>query len=254
MKRAIPILLAAAPISLLAFVYTQQPYVWVWLTWFIACLISAWIVNRGIYRIVLVNMGVIFFAIGLFDSYWAWKQAKHVRFGMSQLANASERSKKRLDDDLGYRAAPYAKGRERRPFDSESFVESWYNFDKFGLRVSPADVGGPDLDCILFFGGSNTWGSGVEDEETHPYIVGLKTGPEIRVHNFGIGGYGTHQMLAAIESGYVEDIVECRPKLIIYGAIKNHARRITGRVEWDVHGPRYRIGDDGRRREGRELG
>ena len=76
-----------------------------------------------------------------------------------------------------------------------------YTIGPNGLRVSPPYEEVADVPCALFFGGSFTFGTGVEDDEALPYVAGILSEGKYRVYNFGYRGYGPHQMLAALESG-----------------------------------------------------
>jgi hypothetical protein len=95
----------------------------------------------------------------------------------------------------------------------------------------------------LFFGDSFTFGVGVDDRETMPYVVGTLSG--YRVYNFAYQGYGPHQMLAAIERGLVSRVVRCQPRAAIYQVIADHPWRAAGWAPWDQHGPRFVLGKDG---------
>jgi hypothetical protein len=46
----------------------------------------------------------------------------------------------------------------------------------------------------------------LRDEQSYPYLVGEALGDAYQTFNFGMSGYGTHQMLALIESGRLDDI------------------------------------------------
>ena len=87
--------------------------------------------------------------------------------------------------------------------------------------------------CIFIFGGSYTFGEGVNDSSSMPYIVGLHQ--DKKVHNLGFHGYGPHQMLAAIENR----LLDCNPGLAIYQAIPSHIGRASGFSSFDRNGPKY---------------
>jgi len=155
-----------------------------------------------------------------------------------------EPAARREDHDiLGYAPVKQKLFEKRYAGDDLIFEISW-TIDADGLRVSPPYRGDANARSILFFGCSYTFGDGVNDEETMPYLVGLKTNAKYRVYNFGWPGYGPHQMLAAIEHGMVSDIVECEPAYVIFTAIVDHTFRCAGRAIWDCHGPKYVV--DGR--------
>lgn len=121
-----------------------------------------------------------------------------------------------------------------------------YTIDANGFRVSAPDSGSDASYCILFFGGSYTFGAGVNDDEAMPYVLGAKSGGRFRTYNLGYSGYGPHQMLAALEHGIVEDILTCQPKYAVYQAITDHALRVANKVPWDRYGPRYIVGTHSR--------
>ena len=57
---------------------------------------------------------------------------------------------------------------------------------------------------INFFGGSQTFGEGLNDDETIPALVQKKTRVH-RVYNYAYRGYGPHQMLRMIETNALKD-------------------------------------------------
>ena len=66
------------------------------------------------------------------------------------------------------------------------------------------------------------------------------------MHNFSFGGWGPHQMLAALEAGEVEGSLDCEPTHAVYVSVHDHVRRVAGRSPWDPHGPRFELRSDGR--------
>lgn len=148
------------------------------------------------------------------------------------------------DERLGY--AP-AKGHEttfRRLADEVLVYDVVYSIDANGLRKAPPHR--PDADeCILFFGGSFTFGEGLLDEETLPYRVGIETDGAYRIHNFGFHGYGPHQMLAALELGVVDEAIDCAPRFVVYQGAAFHIDRAAGLSSWEKGGPRFEPIDEG---------
>lgn len=148
-------------------------------------------------------------------------------------------------ETLGYAPLPGSRARARRRFGSELLYDVTYTIDETGLRVAPPFADGAGHECLLFFGGSFVFGEGVNDEETLPYQVGVRTRGRFRVHNFGFHGYGPHQMLASLEDELVQGTIDCAPRHAIYLALPDHVIRAAGFRSWDVHGPRYVLGPDG---------
>jgi len=142
------------------------------------------------------------------------------------------------DDILGYAPRKNSVVREKKYFKNRLLYDVVYTIDERGLRITP-DAAGADDACVIVFGGSFTFGSGVNDDESMPYVLGQLQ--KAKVYNLGYQGYGPHQMLAAIEN----DLIPCQPKLAIYQALDIHAARSAGYSGWDIHGPKYVL-DGGR--------
>jgi hypothetical protein len=144
------------------------------------------------------------------------------------------------DSLLGYRAAAGAHVRARRVRqDSILLYDVTYDTDSSGLRVAPPAASNPGGECVLFFGGSFTFGEGVENQQTMPYRVGVLSGGRYRTVNFGLHGYGPHHMLALLQSGRVAHSVGCRPRYAIHLAIGDHVARAAGLSGGP--GPRYSL-------------
>ena len=62
---------------------------------------------------------------------------------------------------------------------------------KDGSRFSGKISGDSEVD-VLFIGGSFTQGWAVDDQETFPWFFQKKI-PNLKVKNYGVGGYGTYQ-------------------------------------------------------------
>ena len=111
-----------------------------------------------------------------------------------------------------------------------------YRFEGSGLREIPTAVqGGPYK--VVFFGCSYMFGHGVKDDQTLPYYFVRESKRTFEGFNFAGDGWGPHQMLREIETGFIRRVAG-RPELAIYEAIPDHLRRVAGRAPWE-DGPRY---------------
>ena len=134
------------------------------------------------------------------------------------------------DPFLGYRHSPGA---------HEQDGEVVYNIDVDGLRVGPPQTPGLEHQgCVLFFGCSYTFGEGVSDDQTFPYLVQLKTGGRFQSRNFGMSGSAPHYALAQVESGMVERGAHCVPSHAIYLVLPHHLVRVAGKFLVRF-GPKY---------------
>jgi len=150
------------------------------------------------------------------------------------------------NESLGYAPLAASRGTATRSFAGEVLYDVVYTIDQNGLRVAPPVADGAGSECLLFFGGSFTFGEGVGDSETMPYQVGVQTGGRFRVYNFGFHGYGPHQMLAALQDELVSGTIECEPHHAIYQGLPDHVLRAAGFRSWDSHGPRFVLGAAGK--------
>ena len=236
---------AAGVLSVVSFKYSNYPFLWMaagWLVCFSGCGVFS---RKPIAKAVLYNIAFVCLLVGAFEAYAA--MALHAKQAAKRSGPQLQttRSKDYTDPHpiLGYAARPNSHSTVQLSFGEKIIYNVSYNFDAYGLRVSPPSLNGPCEECVLFFGGSFTLGEGVEDAEALPYQVGLKS--RCPVYNFGFRGYGPHHMLAAIEKGMLVDIVDCRPQAVIYQAILDHVSRVAGLSSWGADTPRYRIAADG---------
>ena len=139
------------------------------------------------------------------------------------------------DDELGYAPVKSKRVFAELSVKGRHIYSATYTFDQDGHRLTPGGI--QSKDCVLFFGDSYTFGEGVEDSQTMPWMVGAESG--YSVINFGFGGYGPHQMLAKLEANRLHQTIRCRPQAVVYQAIGEHPGRASGYSPWDRHGPKY---------------
>ncbi len=149
----------------------------------------------------------------------------------------------RRDDLLGYAPTKNQSATVRKVVKDQLIYVVRESIDENGLRVTPPHQGATR--SIVFFGGSYTFGQGVNDHETMPYVTGQRLRGGFQTYNFGFSGYGPHQMLAALEGGLVEETVKQPPRFGIYQAIPSHIDRSAGLSSWDQNGPRYLLNAEG---------
>jgi hypothetical protein len=189
-------------------------------------------------KLLLFYVSLIPLTFGIYETYlWMVKPELSV--------NYSKGGGFKTDDILGYAPLKNSSASHSKYYKNEVIFDVVYTIDSNGLRISPPYNSKNNTGCILFFGGSFTFGEGVNDEETMPYITGIKTHGKYRVYNFGYRGYGPHQMLSAIEKGLVATIIECKPKYVIYQALVPHIARSAGLEKWTRHHPKYILKKNG---------
>jgi hypothetical protein len=116
---------------------------------------------------------------------------------------------------------------------------------KNGIRYTPTRSDRTDA-YTVFLGCSFTFGEGLNDDETLPFLFNQEVGFKYNTLNYGFHGYGTHQVLAIAENILVTDtdVVSSKGSLVVYSFLYDHIRRAAGYSKWDVNGPRYEIEAD----------
>jgi hypothetical protein len=154
----------------------------------------------------------------------------------------------RRDDWLGYKLVPDTQVIASRQKGEKTLYQVVYTTDARGRRLTPADNLDNRSNYILFFGGSYTFGEGVNDDETMPYYVS-QLAPGFRVYNFGVGGYGPQHMLAKLQEKEMTTEVEEANGILIYTFINEHIIRAIGSMR--IHSqrgevmPHYYLDGDG---------
>jgi hypothetical protein len=239
--------ICAVAISPVALKYFPIPHLWIYLALSVTLFVTAALIRGA--RPLWFNLACIALGLSIIE-YYFWKSGpaefiqRRVNEGdVEELIYAPH-------DKLGWAPQAGTVARHRLSFKGELLYDVHYTIGSNGLRISSPPTtdhhASLAVDCILFFGGSFMFGQGLEDYETLPFLVGEKS--RSRTYNFGVKGYGAHQMLAALQHGLVEDAIGCgqtRVSHVFYQAISDHIGRSAGpEWGWD-YGPRYRLTSDG---------
>jgi len=239
-----------ALVVLVSLVTLKMPYpvLAVLMLWSVVCMFLLPRAKRRPVKIALANLGMVFLILAALECLlWIHPNL----FKPSAPEGHTEGSYTNLEfyfrqnvPVLGYAAYPSVQATSRKMHGGRILYDVIYSMNSHGLRITPpARI--PGARGVLFFGCSFTLGEGVRDEEAMPYQVGLMAGDGFQVYNFGFHGYGPHQMLAALEYGFVDSVATVTPKYVIYQALPEHVGRAAGLSSWDRHGPRYQLTPEG---------
>ena len=128
-------------------------------------------------------------------------------------------------------------------FDEEIFYKkklvkkNTYTIDKYGHRKINNR---PKLkNCLIFHGGSITFGQSLSDNETLPYLASQFYKEEFNTFNFAFNGYGPHQFLAKLDDLNQEEVKHCENVIIFYQFIYDHIARTAGKRSWGDKSPRF---------------
>ena len=166
------------------------------------------------------------------------RDSVHVQSG--QATHLYENISRTPDPVLGY--GPAAGGgirvASRCVYGKEVLYDVLYSRDEEGRRITPARGDKADT-AILLLGCSCTVGEGVSDRETFAWQLGEMLGEKFQVFNYGFHGYGSHHMLALVESGRLDALVRrYKRTYAVFLTIADHAERTAGHRPFHV-GPRY---------------
>jgi hypothetical protein len=240
MTRARWLLLAAGvPVSTLFLEQASLPWAWIGLLWFALLLCVARLGGASRARLALVYLACVPLAVGVLELHLGLRTRPRADPAMPPAARVR-------DGAVGLRPAPGVAYREALWQGDEPIFDVVYTIDENGQRVVPPFRGDGAALCILFFGCSFSYGTGIRDDETSPWLTGVATGYRHHIYNFSFAGWGPHQMLAALQVGQVEEVLGCEPTHVIYQSAYDHVRRVAGRSPYDPHGPRFVLREDGR--------
>jgi hypothetical protein len=213
-----------------------MPFVWLGWGLALALLAGAWYLKTGLARVVMFNAAVLLAMFAMAETYVALYDEGFPTYSAPYA----------LDDDvLGTVPVKQVRAHSSRIEHGKVVYDVNYTIDANGLRIAPASQVDSPAGSVLFFGCSFTFGEGVQDDETVPYQVAIQSNGRYETYNFGFHGYGPHQMLAAIESGRVRQIVTKSPRYAFYEALPDHVARVAGKIPYGRHNPRYRLNPDG---------
>ncbi len=191
-------------------------------------------------KVFFFSISAVFLALLLFEYYLFLN--KDVPKNSQMTGTVTEPGFNEEHPFLGYGLKDDGVFTAKRSFLDETIYDVSYTV-KNGLRFTPNsnDTG---KCAALFFGCSFTFGEGISDTSTLPYLFNQYAGNEFKVFNYGFSGYGPHQMLATIENRANNDISGCnKTKIAVYSFIPDHVARASGRRDFCSKGPKYEIVD-----------
>ncbi|MGN0012196.1 MAG: hypothetical protein ACI37J_02655 [Candidatus Bruticola sp.] len=118
-------------------------------------------------------------------------------------------------------------GWERGDYTSEENSDVIQHVGEDGLRCSGAKSKGGASRQVAIFGCSFTFGCGVEDRETFPYLLNERFS-DTSFDNYGVSGFGAYQVLLAMRHVLRQKHYD----LVVYDMIPLHLTRNVDRRIW----------------------
>lgn len=202
---------------------------------------------RGLRLVLAVNLGAVAVAVVAFG-LWQQSQSLGMPAGTGHPKGFYE-----LTDDVGYIPKANAEMTDRSEANGRVIYSVTYNSGPDHFRVVPA---APQAEaCVLLFGDSFTFGTGVGNDETFAAQIVKQSGGKVAAHNFGIAGWGPHQFLAGLQSGRFQRAAQCKVTDAVFLMIPSLIWRTAGVTNpWDTNGPRFHVTQDGRPMRNGKLG
>ena len=217
----------------------DDAFVYVAVVWTIACVAGVLSFRSNALRAICLCLGSMALVCSLFEAYLAgWFPGQHRSYLHGSLTRSGLYEQHPL---LGYALKKNIQTSIQGHHQGELLYDFTLTTNEHGFRQTPQSSSA-STPAVLFLGGSFTFGHGVSDTETAPSVLQEAYSSTVKTFNFGVNGYGPHQMLAILENGIErQSVKDDKPTVAIYQAIPSHIDRVAGRAMWDQAGPRYRL-------------
>lgn len=122
--------------------------------------------------------------------------------------------------------------------NGKKLINSTYTIGNDGFRKTPLFKNNPKNTYVNFYGGSFVFGWGLNDNETLPYFM-QNYFDNWNIKNYGVSGYGAHQMLAQISKdkktiGDINFLITHNP----------HIPRSACKLDYSFGTPKYIINNE----------
>jgi hypothetical protein len=152
-----------------------------------------------------------------------------------------------LPAELRYLIPPLEKSRITRFYDTELIFNSLVEIDEWGKRKIPHLYSETALEHLIVAGCSNTFGSGLNVEDTFVYILETKL-PQVNTYNFSMVGGGLGTALNYVQKMDVSKFVKEEKGKFFYMFFDDHISRWLGRLPYlswaPPNFPHYEVEDE----------
>ncbi len=111
--------------------------------------------------------------------------------------------------------------------DTTKVYDLKYSFDQYSRRITPPASPSSPSRFALFFGGSFTFGEGIEAGETLPYYFSRQDS-QYAAYNYGYSGYGPNQMLSQLRFKNIPAQIFQQEGIAVFTYINDHVKRANG--------------------------
>ncbi len=190
-------------------------------------------------RVALINLIVFLFLMTPIIFYF---EAKHPPLIQKRILEGSPETPFTKADPILGRRPNAGVWVDQEFFKGEELYKKHYSINEQGFRILPAHQASK---AILFYGCSQTFGQGVNDDENFPALI-QKELPEYRSINLGLSGASTLHVLRLIETQEEKQFLQNEEVIhAFYSFIPSHLKRNNFTLSWVQPSPWYELQNDG---------
>jgi hypothetical protein len=191
-------------------------------------------------KILFFNLSAILFALFIYEFLLFLPNLSVATKTLKISGDSKSKNYAEYNKYLGYGAKDDGIFVAKLTINKQIIYDVFYT-TKNGLRFTP-NSNEKSSKCALFFGGSFTYGEGLNDSSTLPYFFNEFENQKFKIYNYGFPGYGPQQMLSLIENHLIRDTISSYDnKIAVYILIPDHFRRAAGYSPWDQYSLDYEI-------------
>lgn len=186
------------------------------------------------FRLILINFIIFILLIALVEAsvglwtFWQNSGRPEIKETLKQSGEVeSQVVVAAASPPLGYLLPAGVTQQATKMVDGEVIFEVEYQIDGFHRRITPQNHSVEKKAAFVFLGDSNLFGQGVKSDQTLPALF-AQWFPNREVYNYGVPGWGPHNILALSESQRLKDEVKQETAIVFYFYMTSLADRLIG--------------------------
>ena len=178
--------------------------------------------NKNFYVNALIFVGVLIVAFLIAEKYYSLKVENMRKF--AETFGCGQKS----SSETGGSFEPDCSTAWIKTKGTEQIFNVEFHSDKFGRRSVPGEYPAADKN-VIFFGGSDVLGAGVNDNETIPFYFS-QLSPGSQVYNYAAQAYGPQHLLQLLEKGFLHSEIrtDYNKNTLVFFFADEHIVRAAG--------------------------
>ena len=130
--------------------------------------------------------------------------------------------------NLGYGPPDDGQYSSIKLINSDTVYDVTYTI-KDKLRFTPSSISNSKKQ-VLFLGCSQTFGEGLDDNQTLPHFFGTETNESFHIKNYGFHGYGPHNVHSLVVNNILPNHILKKETIAIYNFYWYHINRTASNL------------------------